>query len=510
MRIASDARAAVCVIVRSSWVALLALAACAPLPSRSVIPSPDELLDRGGDATTFATYETYEHAPRSKRWTLPDPPSFSAFVAANATAEKRRDTVDRIWRTIDDEYYDPSFNGANVAALTARSMHDVETVTSDAEFYRVLKRDVAAIKDSHTTVLTPRQAVQSRTQRATQIGIVLALLEGHVVISEVVPGFPADEQGVRAGMIVDAIDDRSMDAAFLASAAQSVSTSVDIDETTTSSDEKAEAQRRIIAAVRALLVERDGPPRPHRLALRRRDDSAFSVNVQARVGNVPTVERFELRASGIGVLRLSRFDGMKRRELARDLDVARARSRGLILDLRENPGGEVRLFQWLVGRFLDHDLSVGTVTLRDRGEALTYEIPGEYSAAPYTAPLVILTDGRTASAAEWAAYSLVELRGALTVGEPTCGCVVGVRREFLLPDGGVLRVAEVGFHSAQHHRMEGEPLLPFMAVSPTLAQLRAGEDAALVAAERVLLERVATGDIESGRVSARIGASDER
>jgi carboxyl-terminal processing protease len=466
------------------------LGACAPLPSRSIIPSRGDSLP--------ASVERYEVDARPMRRPLPDPPSTTAFVSQNATPERRRDTVDRIWRTIDDQYYDPRYNGVDVAALRKRTFSDAEAATNDAAFYRALKRDVDALKDSHTTILTPRQAAQGRTQRATQIGIVIDMVDDRVVIREVMPGFPAAEQGVRAGMIIDGIDSHAIDDAFIAQAVRAPITAdgVDVDDAVPAEDSAERSRRRVLAAIRALLIDRETIPRDHRLVLRRRDDSVFTIDVRARVGDVPTVERFALRPSGIAVLRLSRFDMTKRRELARDLEAARVESRGLILDLRENPGGEVRLFRWLVGRFLDRPRSVGTMTIRERGEAVTVEIPSDgderANGTPYAAPIAVLTDRRTASAAEWTARALVELRGAIVVGDSTCGCVVGLRREFLLPDGGVLRVAEVGFHSALGDRMEGDPLRPTIVVSPTLAELRADDDVVLVAAERALLERPAS------------------
>ena len=84
------------------------------------------------------------------------------------------------------------------------------------------------------------------------------------------------------------------------------------------------------------------------------------------------------------------------------------------------------------------------------------------------------------------AQALVELRGATLVGEQTCGCVVGNRDEFVLPDGGVLRVAQADLRSARGRRLEGDPLVPSISTTPTLAQLRANEDVALNAAVAAL------------------------
>lgn len=125
-------------------------------------------------------------------------PSTTGFTAANATAAQRAETVDRTWKTIDRLRYDPTFSGGtDVPALRAAAVAAVadSRVADDAAFYRVLKASVRALHDSHTLVLTAREAEDARTFRATQIGIVFAVAEGRMVVGRVVPGFPADVAG---------------------------------------------------------------------------------------------------------------------------------------------------------------------------------------------------------------------------------------------------------------------------------------------------------------------------
>ena len=146
----------------------------------------------------------------------------------------------------------------------------------------------------------------------------------------------------------------------------------------------------------------------------------------------------------------------------------------------------MRLFQWRVSEFVPrHDLLVDTLQ-RGGGDHPIEAVPAN---RPYLKPLAILTDRGTASAAELTSHVLAELRDAVVVGEPTCGCVVGVAYDYVLPDGGVLRVAQTGFRSARGRKMEGDPLLPTIPTPATLAQLRARDDAAIDAAEKALLSR---------------------
>jgi C-terminal processing protease CtpA/Prc len=75
---------------------------------------------------------------------------------------------------------------------------------------------------------------------------------------------------------------------------------------------------------------------------------------------------------------------------------------------------------------------------------------------------------------------------ALVVGEQTCGCVLGIRRRHVLPDGGVLDVSEMDYRTAAGSRLEGSGLTPDMEVAPTLEDLRRKRDRALTLALELL------------------------
>ena len=93
---------------------------------------------------------------------------------------------------------------------------------------------------------------------------------------------------------------------------------------------------------------------------------------------------------------------------------------------------------------------------------------------------------QTASAAEVFAASLREARRASVVGEATCGCVLGIRERHTLPDGGVLDISEMDYHTAAGTHLEGPGLRPDIEVAPTREDLRRGRDRALERAVEML------------------------
>jgi len=414
-------------------------------------------------------------------------PSERGFAVENRTPRQRDAIVRNVWRTIRSRYYDPAFGGKDIDRLEARTLDEARAVDNDAAFYRVLKRNVRALDDSHTLVLTPRESENNRARRATQIGIVYDFVEQRIVVERVVPNFPADRAGIRGGMLLDAIDGRPLDPGFLDRPrdAGDDADSVDDPAPTTAADA---ARLRALLAVRSLLVANTGlPPVAHRLTLRRVDDSVFDATVQAIDGDVPTRIVHRLLPSGIGVIGFNRFDVTSRDALRAALDDL-ADARAMIVDLRGNGGGEESMFVWLLARFVSQPTRVGEVRGR---EGVPEELVARPGRPSFLRPLAVLVDRGTASAAELAAHALVERRGAIAVGGRTCGCVVAVRGEYVLPDNGALHVSERGYRSPDGRRMEHDPLVPAIAVTPTLSQRRHGDDVALEAAERALIARLA-------------------
>lgn len=443
---------------------LVTLTACSALPTRDLTLSHEEALG-------FVRHRAA-------------PPVATGFSAAYATPAQRRETLSNVWAVIGANYYDPTYGGVDIAAEEARAADELATARSDEDFYRILADSVGALHDSHTQVLTAEDAESEHTQRAELIGITYTIVEGHVVLVDVRAGSAAAEAGIGSGLLVDAIDDVALDEAFLVRAGQTPM----VDEP---ADSVATAEQRTflrqISAVSALLTTGDDAPHRHRLVLRRPDDSRLEVEVAARSQELPTTVDFSLLPGDIAWLRFNRFDPSIEGRLASAVEALGATRRGLIIDLRDNPGGAIGVFTRLMDHLVDRETPLGTLTWRFWFGRWTTTFTAEPAAARFAGPVAVLVSGGTGSAAEWMAHALFEERGAIVVGEATCGCVVGLREEFVLPDGGTLHVAQAGGRSPHGRRMESDPLQPTLHVTATLADLRAGRDVVVEAAARALL-----------------------
>ncbi len=453
----------------ASLLASLVLGACAPLPTR---PSSGLITDIPEDVA---------------------PVSPTRLSPAYGSEDGRIETADRVWQLLADRFYDPHMNGADWAGVRVAALARAAAARSDAAFYAVLKAMTAQLHDSHTQVLTPREALDRRRFITTRLGVTLHLIDGQVAVLEGDPESRAAAD-MRPGDVVLGIDGVTLDADFIRAASNDPATawpaSLDAIEALPADPRDAESVRVMRAVIRVLAQALEREPqsaRTVRLDLQLGDGSTRAVVLRPTAQARPPQAKVRWLDGQTVVIRFNRFVTELRSDLERALEAA-AGAQAIIIDLRGNGGGDHDLYLWFVGRFLPDERAAMRTVTRGEGAPALQKVrdvrAGPGSRAPLLQPIAVLIDARTDSAAELAAVTLQEQRGAALIGEPTCGCVVGVPVEYVLPDGGGVRIAETGFISMRGARMEGEPTLPAVRVVPTLADLRAGRDVVLEEALR--------------------------
>ncbi len=205
---------------------------------------------------------------------------------------------------------------------------------------------------------------------------------------------------------------------------------------------------------------------------------------------------YSLTAKRVGDFGVVRFDSFTPdmavsfyRALQRELrDV-----RGLVIDLRNNGGGDTEAMVDIVSAFLPHGKKLGGFTARNRTGPEVQTRSNLYYVAersPRTdVDLVILVSSRTSSSAEIFAAALKETNRAVIIGTQTCGCTLAVFRRHVLPDGGVLEVSEMDYHTATNRRLEGTGVTPDEKVEIERKDLAENFDRALDRGIRILKDR---------------------
>lgn len=202
-------------------------------------------------------------------------------------------------------------------------------------------------------------------------------------------------------------------------------------------------------SVVTLTLQREGWKAPRDVALTRAVVRAPAVRVR-RLGGGLAVARIAELSEGVGAELRERLAQLAREE--------RAPLRGLVLDLRNNPGGVVEEAVAVASLWLDGG---DVVVLRGRSE----EESERHAALPggdVSLPLVVLVDGGSASAAEIVAGALQDRRRALVVGETTYG-KGSAQRVFDLPDGAGVRLTTAHYTTPSGRTIEGAGIAPDVA-----------------------------------------------
>lgn len=220
-----------------------------------------------------------------------------------------------------------------------------------------------------------------------------------------------------------------------------------------------------------LTVERPGEREP------------FEVTVTRARITIPVVEA-RMLPQGVAYIQLFDFSAQATRQLQEQLKALLAQNpRGLILDLRDNPGGFLDQAIQVADLFLDEGV-VAYERTRD-GEERVFRSksgdPGE------KIPVVVLVNAGSASASEIVAGALQDRGRARLVGERTFG-KGSVQLSHTLSDGSELRVTIARWFTPKNRAIHGQGLNPDIEVRVDPNQPAGGGDLQLEKAVEVLLQ----------------------
>jgi len=420
--------------------------------------------------------------PPAKAYVTPQQPPDTA-LARNLTARERRENFEALWSALDKTYACFQLKGIDWAEVGRRYRARLDTIESDDAFYELLFQLVNELRDTHSWLQNYRPAALYEAA-----GVSVDLFEGRPFVVAVRPASPAAAAGAAAGWEVVAVDGRAP-AEILESLRPRLHAA---------SSERAwrrEAGRHVLAA---------GTAAPARVELRSPEGRTKTVTLpRAQAGMAPPPPRppvdllltrqrfvhFGLHPSGLGYIRIESFNG--RAEIAREFDRALDELRdtpGLLLDIRDNPGGYGQ--PQIVGRLLARRTltSIGYLKSGPRHSDLTRRKSYLEPAGPwqYGGPVALLVNDRTGSAADLFACELRSARRVLTVGTTTHGNLSGVAAYVVLPCGLVVRVSNGYLADARDRPIEVNGNPPDIAVEPTIADFLAGRDPVLERAAAAL------------------------
>lgn len=369
------------------------------------------------------------------------------------TAEVRKKTFEKAWKTVDKNFYDKNFNGVDWKAVKKRYAPLIEAAKSDAEFYDLMKRMMREPKVSHMDVIIPQDTARLR-ERPAITGIAIRKLDDKLVVTRIIENSSAAAAGIKLGYVVSRIDGDAVGTL-------------------------AEAQRRLSGSADSTvkLSFLDAADELRDIELIRRP---ISDDNRSRLGSLVLYGIFDSKRlpDNVGYIYFSNFipfmaDRFKAAvESMLDTD-------GMIIDLRGNSGGDDLVGIKIAGLFFEK--STQLMFSRTRHGHDQFEYFARAGKDPYRGKLVILVDDHSKSASEQFAAGMQESGRAVVVGIQTPGEDLDGDLEEL-PDGSLLLYAVGEPRTPKGRVIEGSGVIPNIDARLTRSDLLAGRDTQLEAA----------------------------
>lgn len=314
-----------------------------------------------------------------------------------------------------------------------------------------IKGIVKSLNDPYSAYLDPATYQQLREQIKGSfggLGILVGMKEDYLTVANTYKGTPASIAGIQPGDVIVKIDNREVSGIDLETAVQMM--------------------RGPVGTKVTLSLMRASVPKP------------FDVELTRQEIVVPTVESRMLE-NGIAHVVLIQFTEKTPGEM--EENIARLKKNGMraiILDLRNNPGGEL-LSAVKVSR---HFLPPGPVVYIEYkgGRQEEHRTEGNNQRLP----LVVLINNSSASAAEILAGAVKDTKSGILIGEKTFGKGV-VQMVFDLDNGAGLKLTTARYLTPNKNDINKKGIMPDVAVS----QPPDGTDAQLQRAVDILTEKIA-------------------
>ncbi len=282
--------------------------------------------------------------------------------------------------------------------------------------------------DPHSAMMDKdefKQMQETNVGKFSGIGVEITTLNGIVTVVTPIEDTPAYKAGILAGDQILSIDGKFTDQMTLSEAAT--------------------LMRGKKGTELTLLILHKNSNSPVTVKLKRDDIPYHTVKVK------------ELE-NGYFWVRLTRFSENTFSDLRKEIDEAMKKSelKGIVLDMRNNPGGLVESAINIADMFLEEGV-IMSMKGRDGNEELEYKAQKQKD--DIKAPLVVLVNAGSASASEIVAGALCDQERALIVGEKTFG-KGSVQNVIPLPDGTGLKLTVALYYTPSGKSIQAEGIVP--------------------------------------------------
>ncbi len=287
--------------------------------------------------------------------------------------------------------------------------------------------------DPHSAYLDKEQYDELKVGTTGQfggLGIEVGMENGFVKVIAPIDDTPAQKAGVKAGDLIIRLDDKPVKGMSLNDAVKIM---------------RGEPGSAIV-----LTIVREGAEQPIKLKLVR--DIIKVKSVKSR-----------LLEDGYGYVRLSSFQAKTGENMVEAIDELKKKGKlkGLVIDLRNNPGGVLNAAVTVSDAFIDEGLIVYT-------DGRVQDAKMKFDASPgdmlENAPIVVLINAGSASASEIVAGALQDHQRAIIMGEKTFG-KGSVQTILPTSNGGAVKLTTARYYTPSGRSIQAEGITPDVAIS---------------------------------------------
>lgn len=440
-------------------------------------------------------------------------------------ALRRHATFLKVWETLQENYFDPTFNNLDWWKIRTEFEPRVRAAKTDSELHALLDAMIKRLGKSHLAIVPPEvyRAIESakveskareiaRDERRAQriaaggeetaaedfdfddplteygIGVDLRIIDDKFVITRIDQDSAAEYAGLKTGYILEKVNGVSMrDLLFR----------VDV------YNNKSSAVRRYLPfqiVTGFLNGEKDSvvtinytdeADQSKEINIRRERLKAETITLSRSMPERQLI--FETRpiSEKVGYIRFNYFGIPIIEKFCNAVEQFKEKD-AIVVDLRGNFGGVIATLVGLGGMLTEKQIDLGTSVYKYNSERLI----AESKAKNFKGKLVFLVDNQTVSAAEVFAASVQDAKRAFVVGENTAGeALPSVAVD--LPTGAVMQYPIANYKSSRGRFLEGTGVVPDFPVTLSRKGLLQGKDEQLEKALELIKDEKTFGKLST-------------
>ena len=387
-------------------------------------------------------------------------------------------SFDEVVQTISESHWDTELIEQQFRPLAAELREKAAQAKSAREVRETIEELLASLKQSHFGLI-PGSAYEEREARERRggsgfSGLTVRFVESDLLVTDVRPGSPAFEAGVRPGWKLLATEPADKQR-ILEQAQEILATST----------------LRFETAAALVAQQYIGAPEGRSIKLQMEDLTGTHQEIQfemgpavgrpSKFGNLPEVPvefRSRLLDENVGYISFNAFLDAPRvmKEFTKSIDDYRSAD-GLVIDLRGNMGGLMMLTMGMCGWFVEEPVDLGKMSMR--GTVLNLRLNPR--SPRFDRPVAVLIDEASISAAEVMAGGMQDAGTAKLFGSRTAGLVLP-SNVVRLSNGDGLQYAMSDYQSLSGRTLEIEGVKPDFEIQVNRQSVQDGTDPVLSAA----------------------------